>query len=91
MHLDRDFYTMVGGEFPVPDPVGLDLFLPLPGEHIEIFGRPRAGDPVRIFGLVGIAGAAREIDDDGNFQLFRQQDGLATGFGVGLGDIAIRM
>ena len=73
---------MVGGELAVLAPVGRDDFVPLPGEDLEIVGRPRTGDPVGCGGLGRVAGAAGEIDDDGDAEFFRQQDGLAADIAV---------
>ncbi len=91
MHFDRDLHAVIFGEFGVLDPIRLDFFLPLPREDVEIFRRPRAGHPVRIFRLVGIAGAARKIDHDGHFQLFGKPDGELAGLGVSFGDGFIGM
>ena len=85
MHLDGDLHAVVGGEFPVLAPVGSDDFVPLPVEDLEVVGRPRAGDPVGRGRVRGVAGASGEIDDDGDAELFGEQDRFATDFAVFLG------
>ena len=82
MHLDGDADAVVGGELAVLGPVGRDDFVPLPVEDVEIVGRPGAGDPVGRGGFGRVAGAAGEIDDDGDAEFFRQQDGLAADVAV---------
>ena len=72
-------------------PVGRDDLIPLPGEDLEIVRRPRTGDPVGCGGLGRVAGAAGEIDDDGDAEFFRQQDGLATDIAVVRGANRIRV
>ena len=80
MHFDGDLDAVILGELRVPGPIGRHLLLPLPIQSLQIFGRPRTGDPVRILGVVAIARAAGEIDHHGHAQLFGQAHGLAAGF-----------
>ena len=66
MHLDGDFHAVIFGELAVLGPVGRHFLLPLPVEQVQIIRRPRARHPVRVFRVVAVAGAAREIDHHGN-------------------------
>ncbi len=65
MHFDGYFYAVIAREFGVLGPIRRDFFFPLPFEEVEVIGRPGAGDPVGIFGIVAVAWAAGEIDDYG--------------------------
>ena len=65
MHFDGDLHAMVLGKFGLPGPIRNYFLFPLPIQDVQVFGRPWAGNPVRIFRTVTIAGASREIDDHG--------------------------
>jgi hypothetical protein len=85
MHFDGNLYAMVGGKFPMLNPIGRHHLVPLPVEDFEEVGRPWAGDPVG-GGRVGrVARTAREIHHHGNAQLFSEQDGLAARLASQLG------
>ena len=85
MHFDGDLHAVVGGEFAVLAPIGSDHFVPLPVEDFEVVGRPGTGDPVGSGRVRGVAGTSGEIDDNGDAELFGQQDRLATDLAVFLG------
>jgi hypothetical protein len=84
MHFDRNLYTVILRKLSVLLPVGRHLLLPLPFEHVKIFGRPRASYPVGILGCIAITGAAGEIDDHGNPELGGQFYGVFAGVAVAL-------
>ncbi len=66
MHLDRDFYAVVAGEFSVLGPVRRDLLFPLPIEDIKILRGPRTGHPIRVFRIIAIAWTTGKINHDRN-------------------------
>src|SRR5665213_940416 len=80
MHFDGDFHAVVSREPAVFLPVRRDAPLPLPLEQVEIFGWPRASDPVRIFSLVAVAGTSGEVDHHWDAQACGQFDRAAAYF-----------
>src|ERR1700733_11248617 len=91
MHLDGDFDAVIFSELRVPGPKRRHLFLPLPVQNVEILRRPGARDPVRMLGVVAIAGTARKVDYHRNFQLLGQPQGLSAGFLKSFGERRIGM
>src|SRR5260370_33568531 len=96
MHFDRDLHAVVFGELGALGPVWRHLLVPLPRKEVKVFGRPGAGYPVRILGLLAIAGAAREIDHHRNAELLGQLDGslvhvlvVLSALGIGMLRIAL--
>ena len=85
MHFDGDLHAVVGGELAVLAPIGRDDFVPLPVEDFEVVGRPGAGDPVGSGRVRRVAGASGEVDDNGDAELFGEQDRFATDLAVFLG------
>src|SRR5579872_495766 len=91
MHLDGNLYAMVGGELRVFLPIGGDHLIPLPVENYTEIRRPRAGNPVRSFGIRRVSGTSRKINHGRDAELFRKQNGLAADIPMLLTDGLIRM
>src|ERR1035438_2441716 len=69
MHFDRDLHAMIGREPAMLLPVGSDLAFPLPLEQLEVIGRPRASDPVRVPRFLAVTRAPGEVDHDRHAEL----------------------
>src|SRR5258706_6797936 len=79
MHFDGDLDAMIFSELRVPGPIRNYFLVPLPCQNIQILRWPWAGHPIRILGLVAIAGASREIDHNRHAELLSEQYGLLAG------------
>ena len=60
MHLDGDLHAVIFGELRLLGPVRRRHFVPLPVQDFQILRRPRAGDPVRVLGVVADRRGSRE-------------------------------
>jgi hypothetical protein len=82
---------VVGGKLRVLDPIGRHHFVPLPVQHFEEVGRPRASDPVGRCSVRRISGTSGKVHDHWDAELFGQQNSLSAHFAVVLRAILVRM